>query len=95
MRRIFAALALLSIPVLMMLQVLQGFRYAVAVEEMDSLEVVQKDRLEENKRILAGIAVYDAPQRIYQVARESLELTPAASENVLQVIFPDETEALR
>jgi hypothetical protein len=91
MRRVLVSLAIISIPVLMMLQVLQGYRYTVAIEEMDGLETVQQDKLEENKRILAGIAVYDAPTRIYQVAEESLGLTVADPENVLQVIFPDET----
>lgn len=95
MKRVMISLALLSVPVLMMLQVLQGYRYAVAVEKMDSLEVVQQDRLEENKRILAGIAVYDAPTRIYQVAEESLGLMAADSNDVLQVIFPENSEALR
>jgi hypothetical protein len=91
MRRVLVSLAIISIPVLMMLQVLQGYRYRVAIEEMDGLETVQQDRLEENIRILAGISVYDAPTRIYQVAEESLGLTEADPENVLQVIFPDET----
>lgn len=95
MKRIMVALALLSVPVLMMLQVLQGYRYAVAVEQMDSLEVVQQDRLEENKRVLAGIAVYDAPTRIYQVAEESLGLMKAEPQDVLQVIFPESSEASR
>lgn len=95
MKRILISLALLSVPVLMMLQVLQGYRYAVAVEKMDELEDVQQDRLEENKRILAGIAVYDAPTRIYQVAEESLGLVEADSKDVLQVIFPENSEALR
>lgn len=95
MKRIMISLALLSVPVLMMLQALQGYRYAVAIEEMDSLEDVQQDRLEENKRILAGIAVYDAPARIYQVAEETLGLTEADPVDVLQVIFPENSEAMR
>ena len=95
MRRILFSLVLASIPLLMMLQVLQGYRYAVAVEEMGSMESTQLDKLEENKRILAGIAVYDAPARIYKVAEESLNLGEADAENVLQVRFPDDTEVLR
>ena len=92
MRRILISLVLVSIPLLMMLQVLQGYRYAVAIEEMDDLEAVQLDKLEENKRILAGIAVYNAPARIYQVGVESLNLSEADPENILQVRFPDNTE---
>lgn len=95
MRRILISLVLVSIPLLMMLQVLQGYRYAVAVEEMDDLEASQQDKLEENKRILAGISVYNAPARIYQVAEDSLNLTEADPKNILQVRFPDNSEVLQ
>ena len=86
------SLVLVSIPFLMMLQVLQGYHYAVAVEETASSEEQQMDKLEENKRILAGIAVFDAPERIYQVAEDSLGLREADPESVLLVRFPDSGE---
>ncbi|RKX78124.1 MAG: cell division protein FtsL [Spirochaetes bacterium] len=95
MRRVLVSLALISVPLLMMLQVLQGYRFAVAVEETQVSEAKQLDKLEENKRILAGIAVYDAPERIYQVAEKSLGLREADPESVLLVRFPDNNEAVQ
>ena len=95
MRRVLVSLALISVPLLMMLQVLQGYRFAVAVEETQVSEAQQLDKLEENKRILAGIAVYDAPERIYQVAEKSLGLREADPESVLLVRFPDNNEAVQ
>jgi len=89
MKRMLVSLALASIPLLMMLQVLQGYRFAIAVEETRDSEARQLDKLEENKRILAGIAVYDAPERIFKVAENSLGLSKADPENVLLVRFPD------
>jgi len=95
MRRVLVSLALISIPLLMMLQVLQGYRFAVAVEETQVSEEKQLDKLEENKRLLAGIAVYDAPERIYQIAEKSLGLVEADPESVLLVRFPEENEVVR
>ena len=94
MKRVLAAVVLTSIPVLMMLQVLQAYRYAVASEDIAGLERLQAERLDENNKLLAGIAVYDSPERIYGVAEESLGLRPADPENVLQVRFADEVEVL-
>jgi len=95
MKRVFISLVLISVPFLMMLQVLQGYRFAIAVEETEISEALQLDKLEENKRILAGIAVYDAPGRIYQIAEDSLGLTESDSENVLLVRFPDDSGAVQ
>ena len=94
MRRVFASLILVSVPLLMLLQVFQAYRYAVGSEDIGNLEKFQEDRLEENKRLMAGIAVYDAPERVYQVASQSLGLHEAMPENVLQVHFPDDIEVL-
>ena len=95
MKRVLICLALLSVPTLMMLQVLQGYRYAIALEESESLLAKQRDRLEENRKTLAGIAVFDAPTRIYQIAEESLFLVEADPETVIQVRFLGNSEALQ
>ncbi|CAD7839708.1 hypothetical protein JY97_10050 [Alkalispirochaeta odontotermitis] len=88
MRRLCFSLMLISIPLLIFLQILQGYRYTVALEEIDSLEAMQLEKLEKNRKVLAGIAVYDAPTRIYRVARDSLNLEEAEPENVLQIVLP-------
>ena len=95
MKSVFVSLALVSVPLLLMLQVLQGYKYAVAVEAAEVSEELQLDRVEENKRILAGIAVYDAPGRIYHVAKDSLGLSEADPEDVLLVRFSDGQGASR
>lgn len=95
MKRVLIRLALLSVPLLMMLQVLQGYRYAIALEESERLLAKQRDHLEENRRTLAGIAVFDAPTRIYQIAKESLFLVEADPETVLQVRISGSSEILQ
>ena len=93
MRRILSVLILISIPALMMLQMFQAYRYVTVREGMVDSEARQQDMLEKNKRLQAGIAVFDAPERIYQVAEESLGLKPADPEDVLLVRFPETEEA--
>ena len=88
MKRLWLSLMLVSVPLLIFLQVLQGYRYTITLEKMDSLEVMQLEKLEKNRKVLAGIAVYDAPARIYRVARDLLGLEEAEPKRVLQVILP-------
>ena len=90
MRKALFSLLLASVPLLLMLQVLQAYRYVITSEEISGMETLQEERLEENRRLVAGIAVFDSPERVYSVATGSLELEPAAPEKVLQVRFPDE-----
>lgn len=95
MRKILSVLILISIPSLMMLQIFQAYRYVTVREEMVATESRQKDLLEKNRRLQAGIAVYDAPARIYGVAVDSLGLTNANPDDVLQVKFPEIPEESR
>lgn len=90
MRKVLLTLILASVPMLLMLQVVQAYRYVIASEEISGLEILQEERLEENRRLVAGIAVFDSPERVYGVASETLNLEPADPEKVLQVRFPDE-----
>ena len=92
MRRLWFSLMLISVPLLIFLQVLQSYRYTVALEKMDSLEAIQLEKLEENRKVLAGIAVYDAPARIHRVTQDLLELERAEPERVLQVTLPEQEQ---
>ncbi|MCG8453714.1 MAG: hypothetical protein MI717_11085 [Spirochaetales bacterium] len=91
-RRIVGTVALMSVPILMMLQVLQGYRYQIDLESAASLEVRQEDQLEKNRLLLASIAVYDAPERIYTVATQTLDLSSPSPERILHVRYPDSGE---
>jgi len=92
MRRLWFSLMLISVPLLIFLQVFQGYRYTIALEKMDSLEAMQLEKLEKNRKVLAGIAVYDAPARIYRVAQDLLKLEKAEPERVLQVTLPEKEQ---
>ncbi len=92
MRRAVLLVLLVSVPVLLMLQVLQAYRYVLATEELGALEQLQMERLDENRRLLAGIAVFRSPERLFEVSSEALELRSAEPENVVQVRTPESAE---
>lgn len=72
-----------------MMQALQGYRYTIMLEELEDNRELQEEQLEGNKRLLAGIAVFSAPERVYTVGDEVLGLEPADQERVLQVRLPE------
>ena len=92
MKKLLYSLLLGSVPLLLMLQVLQAYRYISATEEIAHLQRLQEDGVETNRRLVAGIAVFDSPERVYGVASESLGLEPAEPERVMQVRFPETDE---
>lgn len=65
----------LTLPVLLGLRVAQVHRYRQLVAGIEELDDEQREWLERNKRLLAGIAVFSSPRRIEELARERLELT--------------------
>ena len=48
----------------------QGYRYQRLLDEIDGLEVTQRQRLEENKRTIASIAVFRSPARLQELAEQ-------------------------
>jgi cell division protein FtsL len=88
-RRLLRILAVVSIPVLLMLQVWQAYRFQRARDTVARLEEEQREELEKNRRLLAGIAVYSAPARIARIAAERLGLRRPEPEEVIHVTLPD------
>jgi cell division protein FtsL len=74
-----------TVPVFLGLAVWQSFRYAELDRNVRRLEAVQEDWVENNKKLIAGIAVLSSSSRISQVAVHDLRLTKVKPENVLQV----------
>jgi cell division protein FtsL len=95
MRKLLSLLVLSSIPALMLFQMLQAYRYMTVREDMIASETRQEDLLEKNRRLQAGIAVFDAPARIFRVAEETLGLESADSEDIIHVRFPESAEESR
>ena len=74
MRRYIAFACVIILPVALFFNVWQSFQYEMLEQEVSELEEKQREIVEENKRLIAGIAVLRSPARIQAVAEEELEL---------------------
>lgn len=83
-RPLFYALVL-SIPLFLGLVVRQSIRFNGLTEEVRRMERVQEERVENNKRLIAGIAVLSSPERIEAISRNELGLVKKTPEDVLQI----------
>ena len=80
----------LSIPVFLGIVAWQSVRYTELDRGVRRLEAVQEDWVENNKKLIAGIAVLSSSQRIEQVAVRDLSLVKIVPEDVLQVRIEEE-----
>ena len=76
---------IISIPVFLGLLVWQSHRYRDISRELTRLEQTQREWVESNKRLIAGISEYSSPQRIEYIARNQLDLRKIQPEYFLQV----------
>ena len=75
----------LTIPLFLGIAAWQSFRYTELEKEVRRLEAVQDDWVENNRKLIASIAVLSSSARIEQVAVRDLRLSKIRPENVLQV----------
>jgi cell division protein FtsL len=75
----------LSIPVFLGFAAWQSVQYTNLEKNVRRLEAVQEDWIENNKKLIAGIAVLSSSARIEQVAVHDLGLSKMQPEDVLQV----------
>lgn len=67
---------LILLPLLLFANVWQGYRFIQLSRDVTRLEARQRQAIEENKRLIATIAVLRSPERIREVAEEYLEASP-------------------
>ena len=82
----------LSIPVFLGFTAWQSVRYSELEKDVRRLEAVQEDWVENNKRLIAGIAILTSSARIEQIAVHDLGFSKVRPENVLQVRIEEEAE---
>jgi len=80
----------LSIPLFLGIVAWQSVRYTELDRGVRRLEAAQEDWVENNKKLIAGIAVLSSSRRIEQVAVRDLGLVKIAPEDVLQVRIEEE-----
>ena len=79
-----------TIPVFLGLTAWQSVRYTELDRNVRRLEAAQEDWVENNKKLIAGIAVLSASSRIEQIAVHDLGLSKMRPEDVLQVRIEEE-----
>ena len=75
----------LTIPFFLGIAIWQSVEYTKLDRKVRTLEAVQEEWIENNKRLIAGIAVLSSSERIEQIAINDLGLTKIIPEDVLQV----------
>jgi cell division protein FtsL len=83
--RFFFYFLAVSIPVFLGMTIVQSARYADLERELQSYEKTQQEWVENNKRLIAGIAVLSSPDRIEHIAKNELGLIKKQPEEVLQI----------
>ncbi len=74
MNRFVVLLVALSIPLLLLLNSWQAYRYEALTRETVRLERHQHSVIEEQKRAVAALSVLRSPSRVRTIAREQLDL---------------------
>jgi len=81
----------ITIPIFLGIAVWQSVRYMELDRSTRRLEAAQKDWVENNKKLIAGIAVLSSSLRIEQIAVNDLGLLKIRPEDVLQIRIEEET----
>jgi cell division protein FtsL len=84
-KRILLYFLTLTIPLCLGAAVWQSTRYTELTWEIEKLEAEQEEWLENNKRLIAGIAVLSSSERIENIAKNDLGLVKKSPEEVLQI----------
>ena len=85
MKRKWLLVLICTVPLFVFMNVYQVYRYRAVKMEIRFLEAEQKDLLENNKRILAGIGVLKSPARIDKLASEDLGLEKVHSGKTIRI----------
>lgn len=67
----------------------QGYRYEALKRELQGLEAEQRDWLEQNKKLVAALAVMGSPERIERLALKELGLKKLDRDRRATVALPE------
>ncbi len=90
--RITLLLLTLAVSSCFLLGAWQGHRYSALTAEVSGLEAEQNRRMEENKKLIAALALLASPQRIDRLAREELGLKRPGAAHILKVLLDQHRE---
>ena len=74
---------------LLFLNTWQGYRFESLKRDVQELEAEQRDWLEQNKKLVAAMAVLSSPERIQRIADKDLALRKPARSELATVVLPE------
>lgn len=83
--KLFAYIAAVLIPALLLVNLVQTRRYKKLRDEIEFLEHKQVELVEENRRRISDISVLSSSDRIEQLAENELGMHKAASSEIVRV----------
>lgn len=84
-KNVAALLLALGIPLMLLATIWQTSRYSSIDGDIARLERAQREVIEENVRLIAGITVLSTPERIEKVATNDLSMRKARAEEILRI----------
>jgi hypothetical protein len=75
---------------LLFLNTWQGYRFERLKRDVQLLESEQRDWLEQNKKLVAALAVLSSPERIERIAVRQLGLKKLESSGLATIVVPRE-----
>ena len=88
-QRLLTLVVALMIPIAVLVTTWSGLHRHLLAEELDALEQEQTEWLEQNKQLLASIAIHRSPRRIAELAERILGLVLINSEEVSYIDIPN------
>lgn len=73
------------VPVLFVANVWQSYRYVQLERSLESIQAQHVQLLEENKRLIVGIAGLRSPARVREIAREELGLEAVPADRIRRI----------
>ncbi len=85
LKNIFACIAALSIPSLLIFDAFQARKYADLQKQVRDLERKQEELVEQNKKLITDISVLSGADRIESIAKDELGMRFAESDEIIRV----------
>lgn len=82
---LFICLATVLIPVLLVFQTVQSYRYKKLQAEIKQLEEKQVELVEQNRKLISDISVLSSSERIEKIAEGDLGMHKAGTEDIVRV----------
>ncbi len=83
--RLFAYIATALIPLLLVVQAFQSYRYKKLKTEIRRLENKQVELVEQNRKLISDISVLSSSERIEKIAEGELGMHKASTEDIVRV----------